>query len=128
MTSSAEAWPSEISQNDEVRSASAVPMPHSSSSSGSSVSSAYELAPSGSSPWSSGRRRTARASGRPITSTTTPDAKAAVRQPMLSMTSAMGVAAKPPIANPIESIPRANERRRRNQFTTATTSERKLLS
>ncbi len=70
----------------------------------------------------------ARASGRPITSTTTLEAKAAVRQPMLSMTSAMGVAAKPPIANPIDSIPRANERRRRNQLTTATTSERKLLS
>ena len=47
---------------------------------------------------------------------------------MLSITSAIGVAANPPTAKPIESIPRANERRLRNQFTTATTSERKLLS
>ena len=58
----------------------------------------------------------------------TPEAKAASRQPMFSINNAIGVAVRPPTANPIVSTPVANTRRLRNQLTIATSTERKLPS
>ena len=64
----------------------------------------------------------------PTMSETTPEAKAASRQPMPSISSAIGVAVRPPTAKPIVSTPVASTRRLRNQLTIATRTERKLPS